>query len=524
MVLSGYDAFEEGKKQDVFIKDISGGYYLGQVWPGPTVFPDFFAPNSQAYWTAQLSAFHDMVPVDGLWIDMNEISNFCNVDGTGQVCANDSPSGCPAPGGSQTTCCLSCKTVDPSNTLDFPPYAIHNLYGKLGTKTVAVSATHYNNVTEYDAHNLFGLTEQIATNGALSTIRKMRPFLLSRSSFFSTGVHSAKWTGDNAANWNDLKSSIISVMDFNIFGVPMIGADICGFLGDTNEELCARWIEVGAFYPFVRDHSALGTAPQELYRWASVSEAAKKALGMRYQMLPYLYTLFYQANTQGLTVARPLWMNFPEDPATATIDRQSMLGSGILLSPVLDSGATSVSAYFPKGLWYDFQTRKLAVDASVDAQRVTLSTPLTATNVHIKGGTVLPLQQAAMTTTAGRLTPFTLVAALCPGGQAFGSLFWDDGEQIAIEQFLSVSYNAVATSSSAGSFTGTITADSYDGARSLPVQQIVILGKGLSAPKAASLNGVPLTAAQIGFDASTGAVTFSTLGLALNDAISLTWA
>ena len=125
------------------------------------------------------------------------MSNFCNSDGRGQVCTNSAPNGCPAPGASQTDCCLVCSTPEPTNLLDFPPYNIHNAFGNLGTKTMAPSATHYNNVTDYNAHNLYGLTEQIATNKALTDIRGKRPFLLSRSSFLSTGVHSAKWTGDN---------------------------------------------------------------------------------------------------------------------------------------------------------------------------------------------------------------------------------------------------------------------------------------------------------------------------------------
>ena len=200
-----------------------------------------------------------MVPIDGLWIDMNEVSNFCNDNGGGQSCVNTASNGCPAPGASQTDCCLVCSTVDSQNKLDFPPYAIGNHYGKLATKTMAMSATHANNITVYDAHNIYGLSEQIATYKALQTTRNnKRPFLLSRSSFLSTGKWSAKWTGDNGATWNDLKSSIVSIMDFNIFGVPMIGADICGFIYDTTEELCARWIEVGAFYPFSRNHNTLG--------------------------------------------------------------------------------------------------------------------------------------------------------------------------------------------------------------------------------------------------------------------------
>ena len=235
-------------KLDLFVKDIKGGKYLGQVWPGPTYFPDFLNPATQAYWTDQIRNFFDVVPVDGLWIDMNEVSNFCNVDGKGQTCANIAPEGCPAPGGDQTTCCLKCSEVDSSNKLDYPPYNIGNKYGLLGQKTMAMSATHYGNISVYDAHNIYGISEQIATASALTEIRSKRPFVLSRSSFLGTGKHSAKWTGDNGATWDDLKSSIISIMDFNMFGIPMIGADICGFIYDTTEELCARWIEVRALF------------------------------------------------------------------------------------------------------------------------------------------------------------------------------------------------------------------------------------------------------------------------------------
>lgn len=531
MVYSGYDAYEEGVSKDLFVKDISGGYYLGQVWPGPTYFPDFLHPSAQEYWTDQLTAFYEMVPMDGLWIDMNEVSNFCNVDGTGQVCSNTAPKGCPAPGASQTDCCLVCTSVDGSNALDFPPYAIGSAYGKLSTKTMAMSATHYGNVSVYDAHNLYGLTEQIATNAALTAIRGKRPFLLSRSSFLSTGAHSAKWTGDNAATWDDLRSSIISIMDFNIFGVPMIGADICGFIDDTTEELCARWIEVGAFYPFSRDHNALGAAPQELYLWESVTAAAKNALGMRYQLLPYMYTLFYRAHTAGDMVVQALWVNFPSDAAALAVDQQFMLGSAVLVTPVVTQGATSVSGYFPQGLWYDFTTRALAIDASAGGVQRQLVTPLTAVNVHVRGGNVLPLQEAAMTTTAGRKTPFTLLAALCPGGKAFGELFWDDGEQLGLEEYLSVSY-AVETAADGGAVHGSFSAvvtqkSSRDAAVSaadgVKVGSVVVAGQNLNQPSFAIMNGVPLKASQISFDEKLNVLTFSGLDVPIAEAITLQW-
>jgi alpha-glucosidase (family GH31 glycosyl hydrolase) len=128
---------------------------------------------------------------------VRQVSNFCNIDGKSQVCANTASTGCPAPGASQSDCCLVCTTVDAESPLDFPPYNIHNAYLHLSTKTMSMTAKHHGNVSVYDAHNLYGLTEQIATNKALVDIRGKRPFILSRSSFLSTGVHSAKWTGDN---------------------------------------------------------------------------------------------------------------------------------------------------------------------------------------------------------------------------------------------------------------------------------------------------------------------------------------
>mmetsp|Transcript_34373 Transcript_34373/g.75764 ORF Transcript_34373/g.75764 Transcript_34373/m.75764 type:complete len:898 (+) Transcript_34373:22-2715(+) len=490
MVVDGYEAYDQGLKLDLYVKDLQGGNYLGQVWPGPVTFPDFLHPDSASYWAQQIQQFYEKVPVDGLWIDMNEVSNFCNSDGAGQVCENTAPSGCPAPGASQTDCCLQCTTVDSGNTLDFPPYSIKNAFGALSTKTLAMSGVQYGNVSVYDAHNLYGLTEQIATNKALTKARGKRPFLLTRSSFLSTGVHSAKWTGDNAATWEDLQSSIVSILDFNLFGVPMIGADICGFNGNTNEELCARWIELGAFYPFSRNHNSIYMVPQELYLWESVTEAAKNALRMRYQLLPYLYSLFYAAHSSGATVARALWFNYPSDPHTLSINTQFMLGSAVLVSPALTPGATSVTAYFPQNLWYDFKTLTLALDASKEPITKTLDTPLTSVNVHIAGGNVVPMQDAAMTTTAGRLTPFTLLAALCPQGGAYGELYWDDGEQVELTNYLSVSYK-VATSPQGGSLTATVTHSTYTHTPSL--HTIVVMGDvGMAEPKSVTLNGVDL--------------------------------
>lgn len=323
-------------------------------------------------------------------------------------------------------------------------------------------------------------------------------------------------------------------MDFSLFGVPMIGADICGFIDDTTEELCARWIEVGAFYPFSRNHNALGSAPQELYLWSSVAEASKKYLGMRYQLIPYMYTQLYQAHVDGSTaVATSLWMNFPTDPNTAAIDRQFMVGDAVLISPVLDKGVTSVNAYFPQGKWYNFEDFTLAVDSSAGGVSKTLNTPLTATNVHVRGGKILPLQAPAMTTSVSRQNPFTLLVALCPGGKAFGSLFWDDGEQIDLVDYVTVEYAAetyASTDNTMNYVSATVsTAGNSNTFNSLKISKIVVTGSQASLPATAlMLNGMDVLSwvtndGTTTFDQSKSILTFDALNLTLTESFTLQW-
>ena len=170
------------------------------------------------------------------------------------------------------------------------------------------------------------------------------------------------------------------------------------------------------------------------------------------------------------------------------------------------------------------ETRSLAVDATSGGLEKTLSTPLTKTNVHVLGGHVLPLQQSAMTTTEGRATPFTLLAALDGTGAAAGELYWDDGEQIAISQFLDVSYSVQATGST-GTVTATVRTSSYEDASSLSVDTVEVMGgpSGLSQPSTVLLNGVPLQGAQITFNADKGSIVLSSLAIKVTDAFELTW-
>eukprot|EP00252_Welwitschia_mirabilis_P005561 TRINITY_DN1602_c0_g2_i1.p1 TRINITY_DN1602_c0_g2~~TRINITY_DN1602_c0_g2_i1.p1 ORF type:complete len:511 (-),score=63.16 TRINITY_DN1602_c0_g2_i1:199-1731(-) len=424
MINSNNPTYQRAIQQDIFIKQ-GGTNYMGQVWPGPVHFPDFLNPKTQNFWTNEIKLFHKKVPFDGLWIDMNELSNFCS----GVSCTMPADGNCPIMA-SQTDCCLVCSNAN-STRWDNPPYRINGSGEErpIGNKTVPASAVHYDGTIEYNAHNLYGISEAIMTQTALKKVRKQRPFVLTRSTFVGSGKHAAHWTGDNGATFNDLRYSINTILSFGLFGIPMVGADICGFSGNTTDELCTRWIQLGAFYPFSRAHSQRNSIRQELFLWENVKVAARKALGLRYKLLPYLYTLSYEAHTYGFPIARPLFFTFPEDSNTLGVNTQYLLGKGILISPVLKEGDRFVDAYFPKGTWFNLNNISDSVTVKKGSS-VRLSAPLDTINVHLYEGSIVPMQEGGLTTLEARKTPFSLVVALGAKKSAKGELFLDDGEEL----------------------------------------------------------------------------------------------
>ncbi|XP_029649556.1 lysosomal alpha-glucosidase-like [Octopus sinensis] len=398
-----YIPFQLGKKMDIFVKDSTGKENLiGKVWPGITAFPDFTHPRINQYWQQLIGNFHKLIPFDGLWLDMNEISNF--VTGSIHGCPKQSP-------------------------YENPPYLPAVRGRALKFSTLCASAQQYLS-SQYNLHNLYGITETKVSYSAMVNIRKKRPFLISRSTFSGSGRYGGHWTGDNSATYKDMASSVTDIINFNLFGIPMVGADICGFNEETTKELCQRWYQLGAFYPFSRSHNCNKLKDQDPAAFdKAFSESTKKAYMTRYSLLPYLYTLFYKSHANGSAVVRPLFYDFPNDKATYTLDTQFFWGSSLLISPVLQSDVQKVAAYFPQGKWYNFYTGEYLI--GVSQSFFLLNAPMDVINVHLQGGAIIPLQEPALTTTTSRQNPFTLLSALDASGRAFGELYWDDGESLS---------------------------------------------------------------------------------------------
>uniref|UniRef100_A0AAX7VGG2 P-type domain-containing protein n=1 Tax=Astatotilapia calliptera TaxID=8154 RepID=A0AAX7VGG2_ASTCA len=374
-----YWPFDEGVKRGVFIKDAEGKTLIGKVWPGLTAYPDFSDEVTHEWWYDNLQMFHDKVAFDGLWIVYWELK------------------------------------------------PLQGLMLSILGCTHATEIKHYNTSSLHTLSCCFHFLS-VPVFSALKRIVAKRPFVISRSTFPSQGMYSGHWLGDNRSQWKDLYTSIAGMLTFNLLGIPLVGADVCGFSEETQEELCVRWTQLGAFYPFTRNHNAISMKPQDPTAFSPLARTAmKEALLLRYSLFPVLYTLFHHAHVHGHTVARPIMFEFPKDVKAYGIDKQFMWGKSLLVTPVLDPGVVYVDGYFPEGLWYDYYTGDCVTSKGEELQ---LNAPLDKINLHLREGSIIPTQAPNLTLWVSTGQPLHLVSALSQDGSASGDLFWDDGETI----------------------------------------------------------------------------------------------
>jgi len=289
-----------------------------------------------------------------------------------------------------------------------------------------------------------------------------------------SGKWAAHWLGDNYSVWNNLHYSIIGMLQFNQFGIPFVGPDICGHNGDATPEICQRWMELGAFYPFSRNHNGNGHFDQDPGNYGpEVAESSRNVLLIRYTLLPYLYTLLYQHYVNGNTVARALWHEFPTDVNTIEIDRQFFWGSGLLISPVIEEGAIEVSAYFPNARFYDYYDGSEVMTKGV---YIGLPAPRSHIPLHIRGGNILPTQEPAVNTELSRNNPLGLIVALDESLRAQGSLYYDAGDSIDPVESGEYFYSTFTVVSR--TLLSTVERNGYTGMRNLNIETIRLLGAG----------------------------------------------
>ncbi|CAD6192212.1 unnamed protein product [Caenorhabditis auriculariae] len=402
---------------------------LGVVWPDNHVaFPDFLdsTGKTQKWWADEFTKFRSQIEFDGIWIDMNEPSNFGTNDP--HPFYFDMPD---HPNISVLTCQLN-------NSWDTPPYPTYSVwrYGKessLATKTLCMKAVQDNNKLRfYNTKNLYGWSEAKATLSALYQATGKRGAVVSRSTFPSAGRYTGHWLGDNTARWQDLRTSIIGAQEFNLFGIPYVGSDVCGFGATTNDELCLRWQQMGAFHSFFRNHNDKGSPAEDPAEWPDVAEATRQANLFRYRHLPYLYSLHMTASLEGGTVFRPIFFEFPTDPRVLDLGHQFMWGPAMLVAPVVLPDVVTRTLYLPSDIWYSLTSYNYGlVSKTGDVQVPAPKTSLIP--IYVRGGYIIPRQAPNMTLSESRKNPFELLIALDGNQRANGVFYWDDGESLFTE-------------------------------------------------------------------------------------------
>ncbi len=395
----GYAPYDTGEAGNHFVKNPDGSQFVGVVWPGPAVFPDFTRAQTRDWWGGLYRQFVGD-GVAGFWNDMNEPSVF---SGPGMT-----------------------MPLNNVHRIEEPGFA---------TRT----ATHA------EIHNIMGLENARATYEGLLKLRPdERPFVLTRATYAGGQRYGFTWTGDNSATWNHLRLATQMVLNLGVSGISMVGADVGGFGSSPAPDLLTRWVELAAFSPLCRDHAAKGTLPHEVWAHGPQHEAIRRRyIETRYRLLPYIYSLADEASRTGLPIMRPVFLEFPEVFAPSSgnfdhLDTEFLLGPSLLIAPppfaeTMDDYAVS----FPQGPWYDFWTglkmpapprvpsiAELASGAAYP-EIPQIHPPLDTMPVYVRGGSILPLQPLIQNTDEIPNGPLEL--HVYPGPQCSGSLYLDDG-------------------------------------------------------------------------------------------------
>jgi alpha-glucosidase len=372
-----YWVYTDGLEQGAFCKYPDGRPFSGPVWPGNCTFPDFTSARVRAWWGDLYRGLIDL-GVDGFWNDMNE----------------------PAVFGIGTT--------------TFADAVQHEWEGR--------GAGHR------EAHNAYGMQMARATVQGLRKLRPdERPLVISRSVWAGSQRYNMHWLGDNRSNWPSLRNVMPLVLNMGLAGLAFTGPDTGGFTGTPDGELLARWNQMSAFMPFFRNHTAKGTRDQEPWALdADCERISRRYIELRYRLLPYHYTAFWQSSQSGMPIARPLFLVFQEEPYTWDLEDQYLYGDAFLVAPIVEPGGTSRQVYIPRGRWYDFGEDTLTAGPQI----ARLEAPLDRMPLLVRAGSIVPAWPLMQHT--GEQQVDTLTLHVYPGN-AESTLYEDDGHTWAFQ-------------------------------------------------------------------------------------------
>lgn len=359
--------FEEGRMQEVFCTYPNGKPVLAPVWPAMCAFPDFTNPLARHWWSRQYEYLLDL-GVTGFWHDMNEPGVF---------------------------------TLWDDATLPRPTQ--HSMEGRGGTHV--------------EAHNVYGLLQARAGYEALCEYQPdTRPFIVSRSGWAGLQRYAWTWTGDVETSWVGLRQTVPTILGMSLSGIPYTGPDIGGFKGNPSDELYLRWFQMASFLTFCRTHSANNVKPRTPWSYGgTVLNSVRELLQLRYRLIPYFYTLAWEATQTGYPLIRPLFWCDAEDERLWGVEDVFFLGDALLVCPVIEEGVRSRHVILPQGRWYNFWNDTVIEQAT----EMTLDAPLEQIPILVREGSMLPMEEGKQ---------LTLHLYLSAQGTCEGCLYSDAGD------------------------------------------------------------------------------------------------
>lgn len=377
-----YSVYKSGISKGYFLRKADSSLFVGTVWPGPAVFPDFLNPKVRRWW-GDLHASLLEQGIAAIWNDLNEPQVF--------------------------------------------------LYAEYDELAKVVHAEGVETIPDASVHNLYANLENQATFEALLRRRpNQRPWILSRAGWAGVQRYAAVWTADSTSTWEHLRVTVPMLLNLGMSGIPFVGADVGGFFKDCTPELFTRWLEMAVFTPFCRDHTCDGTVDQEPWAFGPEVEAiSRRFINWRYQLLPYLYDLTYEASVTGTPVVRPLILEFPNDEHCCAVEDEFLLGASLLIAPTLSQGAREREVYLPAGEWIDQHT----LESHAGPVTIRVSAPLGDCPTFARIGSIIPLHPIVQHTgEPAKQLHLDIFPPTVTGDAAEYRHYEDDGETLAYKR------------------------------------------------------------------------------------------